>query len=164
MCLLLATIHSTFSQSTLLSGYAVSFYWWKNRQKEMKWSAQDKQPGTPPFQNPWDCYFLPAQRGACRSSTELGCRWLFGLYFCSLKVSGLRSVTSSQLPLWPLFQAAAGITSRGQTFGSVFCPLTQTDFEMTGFMFKGGSPGTIWHAPCLLGDLSPLWHLTESFS
>lgn len=61
---------------------------------------------------------------------------------CSLEVSGLRSVASSQLPLRPLFQMAVGITSWGRAFSSAFCHPTQTDFELTGFMFEGGSAGT----------------------
>lgn len=63
----------------------------------------------------------------------------------------------SQLPLWSLFQMAVKITPRGQTFSSAFCPLTPADFEMTGFMFKGGSAATIWYASlgtCLLFDTS----------
>lgn len=156
MCLLLAIIHSTFPK--VLYWVGMHFLFTDGKIDRKRWSV------------------LPGTNGLVRCLFKaLGTAFftwpggsLLERHWTGLKAA-LRPLAllargeqaeerpGSQLPLWPLFQMAVKITPRGQTFSSAFCPLTPADFEMTGFMFKGGSAATIWYASlgtCLLFDTS----------
>lgn len=156
-----------FSQSTLLSRYALPFFAeGKKKEATKRWSGLPRfnsllLPPLPGFPKavPQDCVFcLLEQVGEpVRATPSCAGDGSFGSYICLFEVSRLRSGTSPQLPLPPLFQMAMGITSRGWTSSSVFCPLTQTEFEMTGVMLKGWSAGTM---TCSMPPWGPVSSLT----
>lgn len=149
-----------FSRSTLLSGYVLPFYWWKKRDRK-RWSGL---PGI----NSLVCCFLKTL-GTVFSTHPGGnlLEWHWAGLEAALRPQVLLSWGEWAKECLQLtaassaaFQMALGITSWGQTFSSAFCPLTWTDFEMTGSRVDQLAPSNVPHAS--LGDLSPLGRLTES--
>lgn len=141
-----------FSQSTLLSEYALPFYWWKNRKR---WCGL---PGI----NSLVCCLWKALKIAFFTwpgGSPLERHWTglkAALQPLVLLAPG-EQAHSPQLTAasWAAFSDGNGNNTKGPDFQFFLVPLTQTEFELTGFMSQGGSAATVWHAflgTCLLFD------------
>lgn len=141
-----------FSQSTLLSEYALPFYWWKNRKRWCGLSGINSLvcclwkalkiafftwPGGSPLERHWTGLKAALQPLVLLAPGE--------------------QAHSPQLTAasWAAFSDGNGNNTKGPDFQFFLVPLTQTEFELTGFMSQGGSAATVWHAflgTCLLFD------------
>lgn len=149
-----------FSQSTLLSGYALPFHWWKNRQKKMKCSARDKRLGTLPFQSPWDCIFYLTREQPAGTTLN----WAQG---SSSALSSARSRGAGWGASWLTAASLAPISDgrennpKGPDFH--FCVLSSDPSWLWDDWFYVQGRISCHHLICIPGDLSPLWHLIEFF-